>query len=105
MDNIRFQIIKSTTTLNQYGEQVHSGTDLVVNRWGSIKKLSGNFYPAGTGQKWLSIVQLTSKYYKSKDINFDDLIIYKGQKYRILEKKFDDEAFPLNVILKLTTVE
>ena len=104
MFNQRFKIQRPTMAENEFGEQVQTLT-LIGTRWGEVKSKGGDFYPAGTSQKWLEVLQVKTKHYPDEDIFLDDLIEYDGKQYRILGKSFDEDTFKYYVILKVTGIE
>lgn len=105
MYNQRFKIHRPTVTANEFGEQVQALT-LVGTRWGKVKELRGDFYPEGTSQKWLNVLQLETKHYPNHEILLTDLIEYSNRKYRILDIQVkDDDTFKYYTVLKLTSIE
>lgn len=104
MFNQRFKILRPEATVNEFGEQVQS-LNLIGTRWAEVKAGKGDFYPAGTSQKWLNVLQIKSKHYPNEDILLTDLIEYDGNKYRILQKTLDDDTFRYMITLKCTAVE
>lgn len=103
MFNQRFSVKRPGITINDYGEQVQT-LNLVCERWGEVRQKSGDFYPAGTGQKWMNIMQIKALHYPSKDILLNDIVEYKGTEYRILEKRIDEETFKYFIILKCSAI-